>query len=111
LLRIREEVKKRFHAGFNAARRELNAEAPGEESFAVEIKPGVLGAVLAAQRSGWRSREGILPGGLRIAQSLLPTPMATLQRLIHTLPERLVHRHADPLFRALGRRVRTKGGP
>jgi hypothetical protein len=99
----REETKRVFYERFNAAWMAVLAESPGRGAPAIEIRidPLVL-------RSARRVRKGFVERCVRIAKPLMKTPLAPLIRLLYRGPQRLVRASAAPLFRALGRRARTR---
>lgn len=99
----REETKRVFYERFNAAWLAVLAESPGRGAPAIEvhIDPLVL-------RSARQVRKGFVERCVRIAKPLMKTPLAPLIRLLYRGPQRLVRASAAPLFRALGRRARTR---
>lgn len=105
----REETKQVFYAGFNAA---WSAVADVGRGFSppleIRIEPGVLIAAREEQRRRWHTRKGIVETGLRLAKPLMKTPLAPLLRMLYWGPQRVVRASAAPLFRALGRRARTR---
>jgi hypothetical protein len=117
----REETKQLFYSSFNAAwfdvGRGFSPPVPGGSGLKprptsapieVRIDPAVLSAAREERRRRWRTRKGIVEAGLRLAKPLMKTPLAPLLRLLYWGPQRVVRASAAPLFRALGRRARTR---
>jgi len=106
----REETKQVFYAAFNTAWAAVAAVGPRPTSAPIEIRidPLILDAAREDQRRQWRTRKGIVEAGLRLAKPLMKTRLAPLLRLLYWGPQRVVRASAAPLFRALGRRARTR---
>jgi hypothetical protein len=105
---IREETKEAFYARFNEAWAAVEPEEADRSTFTIHLDPAIVAAARADERRRWRTGSALLAAGVRLVKPLMKTPARPVLRMLYSLPKRLVHAYAAPVFRRLGRRAREK---